>query len=128
MRERIPRLLYIDDEPFNLELFQLTFFGSIEVLIASSASDALKILEKDTAIDLVIADLEMPTTSGIEFIKTAKVLYTEIPFYVLSGYDYFEECEELEVVSGFFQKPFKKEEILTLSRKIIKESQREIIR
>ncbi|MBL4744821.1 MAG: response regulator [Flavobacteriaceae bacterium] len=122
MQERLPRLLYIDDEPFNLELFQLTFFGKLEVLVAKSATEALKILETSSNIDFVIADLEMPVTSGIDFIKEAKALYRDIPFYVLSGYDYYKECEELDVVSGFFQKPFKKEQILNLGHKIVKES------
>jgi len=122
MQERIPRLLYVDDEPFNLELFKLTFFGKLEVLTALSAADGFEILKKEHSIDLVIADLEMPVTSGIDFIEEAKKIYKNLPFYVLSGYDYYQECEELDFVAGFFQKPFNKDEILTLSKEIAEKS------
>ncbi len=114
MIERIPRLLYVDDEPFNLELFKLSFLGKVEVLTASSASEAFKILKSEPDIDLVIADLEMPMVSGIAFIKEAKIAYSNLQFYILSGYDYQEECEDLEFVTAFFQKPFNKTEILNL--------------
>lgn len=112
--KRIPRLLYVDDEPFNLELFELTFIGKIEVVTVICASEALKILETDAYFDLVIADLEMPLISGVDFIRQAKILYPQIPFYILSGYDYMQECSELEYVNGFFQKPFSRIEILNL--------------
>lgn len=115
MVERLPRLLYVDDESFNLELFQLTFFGKVEVIIASSASDAFIIMKNDLEIDLVIADQEMPKISGLEFIKQAKLIYKNTPFYILSGHDFQEECKKrLDFVSGFFQKPFNRAEILSL--------------
>ena len=123
MLDKIPRLLYIDDEPYNLELFQLTFIGKLEVLLASSAKEGLNILASDPTIDLVIADLEMPITSGIEFIKIAKKIYPDLPFYVLSGYDYYDECEKLDFVAGFFQKPFQRDVILNLGIRTVKESE-----
>ncbi len=56
-------VLYVDDEPDNLELFQIQFQGDVEVVTATSADEALRILER-RPIGLILADERMPGTTA----------------------------------------------------------------
>jgi two-component system response regulator (stage 0 sporulation protein F) len=110
-------VLYVDDEEPNLFLFQLTFRDEVEVLTAKSGEKALAILDAHKEIDSVISDMRMPGMSGLEFIQKAKEKHSEIPYFLLTGFDRTNEIEtavQQHVVSECFLKPFKKDEILRI--------------
>jgi len=65
------KLLYVDDEFINLQLFKFNFQKEYELFLASSGSEALSILEKED-INVIISDLKMPGMNGIELIKSIK--------------------------------------------------------
>ena len=63
-------ILIVDDERSMRDMLEI--FLSREgysVHCSSSASDALEVLEKEGAFDLVISDINMPGLSGISFAR-----------------------------------------------------------
>jgi len=67
-----PRVLAIDDEPFQLELLarQWRSLGVADVQTCSNARRALDLIGVDpTRFDLVCCDLQMPDMDGIEFVR-----------------------------------------------------------
>ena len=108
------KLMYVDDEVMNLKLFELNFNKKYEVIIAESGIGALKLLEKHLDTAIVISDMKMPIMSGIEFIKKAKEKYSNIKFYILTGYDITDEIIEAlksKLILKYFRKPFNFNEI-----------------
>lgn len=85
---RLPlRLLVVDDD--DLVLFSTAALLedlNHTVIQAGSGHDALSILQRDPAIDLVITDYAMPRMSGLQFAEQAQVLQPHLPLIVVSGY------------------------------------------
>ena len=61
------KILYVDDETINLELFKINFRNEYDVVVANSAIKGLEIL-KGEPIKVVVSDLKMPVMNGLEFI------------------------------------------------------------
>lgn len=110
------KLLYVDDEPINLQLFQINFQKKFNVLTADSAIEGLEVLNNNTDISIVISDMKMPLMNGLEFIKLAKERFPEILYFILTGYGLTNEMSEA-ISSGmiikYFSKPFNLNEIET---------------
>lgn len=91
------KVLIVDDDCLILEdicrLIRWESCGFYSPLAAQSALQALDILEH-TSVELVITDISMPEMDGVELIKTAKELYPNIVFTVLSNYDDFLSVKE----------------------------------
>jgi len=108
------KILYVDDEPINLMLFENMFNKKYKVITAVSGFEGLEILKKNADTKVVISDMKMPGMNGLEFIAKVKPLYPQIHFYILSGYDLTEDIQK-SLSSGlilkYFQKPFKMAEI-----------------
>jgi FixJ family two-component response regulator len=69
------RILVVDDEEAILETMTYTFEDDYQVLTASSASQALDLLERDGPVAVVISDQRMPEMTGVEFLS--KVFETD---------------------------------------------------
>lgn len=103
------KVLYVDDEPINLQLFEINFSNKFEVLIAESGDEGLKLLDKHPDINIVLSDMKMPNMNGLEFIRKAKVNHSKIDFFILSGFDFNNEIHnaiESKLILGYFNKPF----------------------
>ena len=76
-------VLYVDDEPDNLRVFELTFRREFKILTAASAKQGLRILNENP-VAVVLSDQRMPGVTGVEFLarvrnldpKTVRVLVT----------------------------------------------------
>ncbi|MBV6644410.1 MAG: response regulator [Cyclobacteriaceae bacterium] len=79
------RVLYVDDEFYNLVTFKAVFRKKFDILTASSGEEALPLLG-ERKIDLVITDFKMPKMTGLELLKKVKEKYPGIPGIVLTGY------------------------------------------
>ena len=109
-----PKLMYVDDEEMNLQLFELNFNKKFEVITAESGMGALELLEEHPDTLIVISDMRMPVMTGLEFIKKAKAKYANIKFYILTGYDITDEIKEAldnKLILKYFRKPFNFNEI-----------------
>jgi two-component system, response regulator, stage 0 sporulation protein F len=117
------KIMYVDDEELNLQLFELNFNRKYEVITAESGISALNLLEEHLDTIIVISDMKMPTMTGIEFIQKAKVKYPDIKYYILTGYDITNEIQEAldtKLIVKYFRKPFDINEIENAIRTILK--------
>ncbi len=109
-----PKILYVDDEPMNLMLFEINLRKSYQVVTADNAIQGLELLDKHNDLKVVISDMRMPQMTGMEFIRKAKKIYPELAYYILTGYDLTEEIQEAinqGLIIKCFQKPFNIKEI-----------------
>ncbi|MCI6467808.1 MAG: response regulator [Faecalicatena sp.] len=87
------RIMLVDDEPFiRVAIRSLFSWEKYDYFIAAEASngtDALQKLEHED-IDLLITDIKMPVTDGIELLHQVKERYPHIKCVVLSNYEDFE--------------------------------------
>jgi DNA-binding NtrC family response regulator len=82
---RLEPVLYVDDEPDNLELFRLQFHKDVEVVTAPDAASALRILEQ-RSIGLIFTDERMPRMSGVEFLAEVVARWPETVRVIISAY------------------------------------------
>ena len=66
-------ILYVDDEPENLRIFELTFRSEFEILTAADASAGLEVLNQ-RPVALVLSDHRMPGMTGVEFLSAVHQL------------------------------------------------------
>ena len=108
------KVLYIDDEVINLELFVYNFSEKFEVITDCSGINGLAQLQNHPDIKVVISDMKMPNMNGLEFITKAKEIYEDKRYYILTGYDITEEIKqalETKLILKYFRKPFNIREI-----------------
>ena len=111
---KIISLLYVDDEPINLKLFELNVQCTFNVITALSGFEGLEILKNNPDIPIVISDMRMPRMDGLEFIAKAKEQFPNIIFYILTGYEINEEISEAlnhKLINKYFRKPLNYKEI-----------------
>lgn len=110
-----PTLLYVDDEPFNLTLFELNFNDSFNVLSAESGQMALEMAKENPEISAVVSDMRMPGMDGLSFIQALKSQnQREIPCFLLTGFHETPEISDAldtKLIVDYFMKPMDKEVI-----------------
>ena len=80
-----PLILFVDDEPENLEVFRLQFGADYPVMTASSGRDALAILEREN-VGVVLSDERMPGMSGIELLSKLVERWPDTVRVIVSAY------------------------------------------
>ncbi|MFN8259176.1 MAG: response regulator [Bacteroidales bacterium] len=108
------KILYVDDEPINLKLFEINFARDFEIFVAEDGISGLGILEKEPDIKVIISDMKMPGMNGIEFITKAKEKYPAKKYYILTGFEITKEIQnalECGMILKYFRKPFNIKEI-----------------
>ncbi len=66
-------VLYVDDEPENLRIFELTFRREFSILTAASGEEGLEVINT-RPVALVLSDHRMPGMTGVEFLARASEL------------------------------------------------------
>jgi two-component system response regulator (stage 0 sporulation protein F) len=113
MKEKI-NLLYVDDEPLNLMLFEELFSEYYFVITAESGYKGLEMLNSNKEIKVVLSDMKMQGMNGLEFTKKASLKFPEIIYFILTGYDLTEEISlavKNKLIIKCFHKPFIENEI-----------------
>lgn len=80
-----PILLFVDDEERIVKLLKIMFRGDYEVYTATSARDALAILET-VPVDVIASDQRMPEMTGIQLLSQVRERWPEIVRLLLTGY------------------------------------------
>ncbi len=117
--DRESYILVIDDDNTLLKFFKIhlnKFFS--KVMVVSSAEAALNALE-EKQIDLVISDIRMPKTDGIQLMRKVGRLHPSIPVILVSGAMLDEKQQKTieKHAGGFLRKPFDIEELHELLQK-----------
>jgi putative two-component system response regulator len=81
-----PRVLFVDDEANILAALTRHFRNDHELLLAQSGEQALRMLETDGPVDVVVSDLRMPKMDGVKFLSEVRRLYPETVRIILTGH------------------------------------------
>lgn len=101
-------ILYVDDEPINLQLFKINLGSKYNVFTADSGTNALGVLAKsEKQINVIVSDFRMPQMNGIELINTVNNKYPSINCYMLTGFDTNDDIDEA-IKKGSLKKCFRK--------------------
>lgn len=85
---RAPHLVVVDDEPVNRETLAMLLQGSgVVVTGCASADEALALLRRGDPVDLVLSDVVMPGTDGLQFFELARKLRPHLPIVLVTGRD-----------------------------------------
>jgi two-component system cell cycle sensor histidine kinase/response regulator CckA len=106
---RRPVVLVVDDEePIRRVARRVLEAGGYEVLDASNGFEALELLDKGAAIDLLMADLHMPQLDGGEMARRFRASNPDLKVLYVSGYtdELFENRQLLWDGEAFLDKPF----------------------
>ena len=87
MRATITKVLTVDDDPIFQELIKASFAvrGVEKVRQAADGAEAIAILNSEPDIDLVVCDLMMPGSNGVELMRHMKITGRQIPVIVVSS-------------------------------------------
>ncbi|HLQ65736.1 MAG TPA: sigma-54 dependent transcriptional regulator [Candidatus Limnocylindrales bacterium] len=122
------RVLIVDDEPSVLLETSASLKRHYEVLTASRAEDAEKMLA-ELRVDLILTDLRLPGKDGIALLESVKSAYPDIPVVLMSGHGTIEEAVKAIRLGAadFVEKPFGPERLqVTVERALeLKALQRE---
>lgn len=83
--QRAGIVLYVDDEPQNLELFRLQFEEELEVVTAGSGEEALAVLAK-APIAVLLSDERMPGMRGVDLLAEAARRWPDVVRVIVSAY------------------------------------------
>lgn len=87
-------ILVVDDDPLvRRSLSELLTIDGFTVSSAGSAREALVLL-KDYTADLVITDIKMPETDGVQLMKQIKSLHSDLPVILMTGYGSIDSAVE----------------------------------
>ncbi len=105
------RVLIAEDEPLAAKLARgaLRLMGITQVVVAEDGLDAMKQLgEYNGDFQLIISDWNMPNMTGIEFLRTVRKLYPNMPFIMLTSNANkdFVVAAAKHGVNGYIAKPF----------------------
>ena len=78
-------VLYVDDEPVNLRIFQHAFKRDYNIYTALNGFDALEILN-DKHVDLIITDQQMPRMSGVDLLSKIVPKHPNIVRMIMTGF------------------------------------------
>jgi CheY-like chemotaxis protein/DNA-binding MarR family transcriptional regulator len=84
MDQSMKRVLLVDDEERALRLMtRVLGTAAIECCAAESAADALQQLRDTPQIDVVVSDIYMPSTDGLEFLASVRREFADRPWLQL---------------------------------------------
>ncbi|MGF7031601.1 two-component system response regulator YesN [Paenibacillus mucilaginosus] len=117
-------LLLVDDEMHIVETLAATIpwaeLGIGTVHKAYSVSEALDIMNMTPA-DVVITDISMPGTDGLELVKSIHLYWKRTKCLLLSGYAEFEYAQEAikHQIAGYLLKPVRDEELIARVQQVV---------
>jgi two-component system, NarL family, invasion response regulator UvrY len=116
------RILIADDHPLFREGLRHIIAGCPDFTVAGEASNGQEVLENvwNNEYDMVLLDIAMPGTPGLEVLKRLKIEKPKLPVLVVSMYP--EEQYAVRVIkagaSGYLTKESASEELITAIRRI----------
>lgn len=119
--KRAKRVLVVEDEGELLGILSAGLISSgYEVVQASNGSAARQLLDqRPSQFDIVISDLRMPETNGLELLEYSKATYPATKFIVITAH--VDESKDLLFAMGvddFMLKPFDGEEFIRLVKQV----------
>lgn len=85
MSSERPKIICIDDDPSVLKALERTLEKHFQVLSCGRAAEALKLLREHPDTAVILADLRLPETSGLELLQTVRQISPNTVRAILSG-------------------------------------------
>ena len=121
MNQREFPVLYVDDEPDNLRIFELTLRREFSILTATSAEEGLRLLNENP-VAVVLSDQRMPDVTGVEFLARVRDVDANTIRMLVTAYgdvDILGEAINDGSIYRYVPKPWEPEDMrLTLRRGI----------
>jgi len=116
-------ILLVEDDRDMSGYIQQLLEPEYRVLVADNGKKGLQLLEKNQ-VDLVLSDVMMPEMDGFQFLKTARELYTGLPFIMLTARaDAPDRLNALRLgVDDYLTKPFMEEELMARLGNLLRRS------
>ena len=112
-------ILVVDDEPRSQESLRRTLEEAFNVLTASSAAEALALMETE-AVHIVLTDQRMPGMSGVTFLRQVREAWPDTVRIIISGYTDSEDIIAGINEAGIYQyllKPWHPDQLLLTLRR-----------
>jgi DNA-binding NtrC family response regulator len=121
MSKKVSKVLIVDDEEGIRESLKLILSDHYDLVVTDSGEQALRLVEGDPAIGLVLMDIKMPKVSGLDILKGIKTRRPDVNVIMVTGYKTVETASEAARLGavGYIVKPFKSNEILSTVQKNI---------
>lgn len=114
-------ILYVDDEPSNLIVFEAAFDEQFHVITCKSAEEALAYLQEHP-VPVVVADQRMPEMTGVEMFIQVRRLYPHTQRVILSGFtdsDAAIDAINQGQIFQFVRKPWQRFELLSVLQRAL---------
>ena len=130
-------LLVLDDESVLLKLLGAALKKHYNIIEAATAEQALRLFnEHDRRVDLLLADVTLPTSSGIQVALLLRSEIPGLPVILTSGYPVGDWTDRDSAVlerlgsssMAIIQKPFQSQILLKTIRALLGEPQTELAR
>ncbi len=110
------KILICDDEEGIRESLKLILQDQYPLILTDDGAQCLECLSTADDIGLVLLDIKMPRTDGLDILKQIKEKYPQIKVIIVTGYKFVETATEAVRLgaSGYIVKPFKTDEILAV--------------
>jgi CheY-like chemotaxis protein len=108
-------VLFVDDEPENLTVFEAACGERYSVLIASSALQALELLRQHQ-VSVLITDQRMPFMTGLELLERVQLEFPEVVRMLMTAYADLKTAMDAinrGQVRRYLSKPWEPDELLT---------------
>ena len=105
----VPAVLVADDErPIRTLARRILETGGYRVIEASNGAEGIALLDDDTQLDLLMADLEMPGLAGNEMARRLRAIRPDLKVLFVTGYvdKLFDQQPVLWEDEAFLEKPF----------------------
>jgi two-component system cell cycle sensor histidine kinase/response regulator CckA len=113
-------LLVDDNEMARRALSALLVESGHRVAEAEDGADALDVLERGLAIDVVIADVVMPRLSGPALVGELRRTNRDVPVVLMTGYADSElDQSAVSQAAGLLYKPFRLEDLENLLHHVV---------
>jgi len=124
VKQKMHRILYVEDNPANLALMQWIFkkMASCELLSATTAEQGIKIAQEEQP-DLILMDLDLPEMDGFEALKRlhANSKTADIPVIAVSAHampEYIEKGAKAGFID-YITKPMQVNQLIAAVQRVL---------
>ena len=116
-QQLLRKVLVVDDEQDLADMAgALLAAHGLDVLVAYSAYEAMRLLESEGGIDAVFSDVVMPGMTGLQLAEAIRAMYPKVKVVLASGYTVPSLLANQERPYLFTSKPYRIDKILELLR------------
>jgi two-component system response regulator YesN len=121
MPDRKPVILIVEDEEAIRASYEVILGDDYDLVLAETAEEALKILDRRADIGLLFLDFQLPGMNGLEFMEKFREKDYDIPVVVVTGKGSEEVAARFSEyqVFRYIVKPFRPRQIIEIVEQIL---------